>query len=186
MRSAIVDTGPLVAFLDRSEQHHRWVVEKIEELDPPLLVCEPVLAEAMHLLARFPRGQDALFRLLENVALRIAFRIEEHVPALLKLHHKYRDRPMSLADACIVRMAEIHEHHAVLTLIPISQSIANLAASRLSSFIQCRVSRFFSFFAWSSTRATDGRPHRGRRRCVIVRWKSLDERCPFFRTVGSG
>ena len=57
MRSAIVDTGPLVAFLDRSEHHHRWVVEKIEGLDSPLLVCEPVLAEAMHLLARFPRGR---------------------------------------------------------------------------------------------------------------------------------
>ncbi len=113
MRSAIVDAGPLVAFLDRSEQHHRWVVEKIEELDPPLLVCEPVLAEAMHLLARFPRGQDALFKLLENGALLIAIRIKEHIPALLKLHLKYRDRPMSLADACIVRMAEIH---AVLTL----------------------------------------------------------------------
>ncbi len=116
MPVAIVDTGPLVAFLDRAEQHHRWVVEQVEELDPPLLVCEPVLAEAMHLLARFPRAQDALFELLENGALSIAFRIEEHVPALLKLHQKYRDRPMSLADACIVRMAEIYERHAVLTL----------------------------------------------------------------------
>ncbi len=116
MRAAIVDTGPLVAFLDRAEQHHRWVAEQVEELAPPLLVCEPVLAEAMHLLARFSRAQDALFGLLENGALRIAFRIEEHVPALLKLHQKYPDRPMSLADACIVRMAEIHEQHAVLTL----------------------------------------------------------------------
>lgn len=116
MPVAIVDTGPLVAFLDRAEQHHRWVVEQVEELDPPLLVCEPVLAEAMHLLARFPRAQDALFELLENGALKIAFRIEEHVPALLKRHRKYRDRPMSLADACIVRMAEIYERHAVLTL----------------------------------------------------------------------
>jgi predicted nucleic acid-binding protein len=51
MRAAIVDTGPLVAFLDRAEKHHRWVAERIEELDTPLLVCEPVLAEAMHLLA---------------------------------------------------------------------------------------------------------------------------------------
>jgi predicted nucleic acid-binding protein len=116
MPVAIVDTGPLVAFLDRAEQHHRWVVEQVEELDPPLLVCEPVLAEAMYLLARFPRAQDALFELLENGALSIAFRIEEHIPALLKLHQKYRDRPMSLADACIVRMAEIYERHAVLTL----------------------------------------------------------------------
>jgi predicted nucleic acid-binding protein len=58
MPAAIVDTGPLVAFLDRAEQHHRWVAEQVEGLDPPLLVCEPVLAEAMHLLARFPRAQD--------------------------------------------------------------------------------------------------------------------------------
>ena len=116
MRRAIVDTGPLVAFLDRAEQHHRWVVEQVEELEPPLLVCEPVLAEAMHLLARFSRGQDALFGLLENEALKIAFRIEEHIPALRKLHQKYRDRPMSLADACIVRMTEIYEQYAVLTL----------------------------------------------------------------------
>jgi uncharacterized protein len=66
MRAAIVDTGPLVAFLDRAEQHHRWVAERVEELDAPLLVCEPVLAEAMHLLARFSRAQDALFGLLER------------------------------------------------------------------------------------------------------------------------
>ena len=116
MRPAIVDTGPLVAFLDRAEQHHRWVVEQIEELEPPLLVCEPVLAEAMHLLARFSKGQDALFKLLENGALSITLGIDEQIRALHKLHQKYRDRPMSLADACIVRMSELHERHAVLTL----------------------------------------------------------------------
>ncbi len=116
MRPAIVDTGPLVAFLDRAEQHHRWVVAQVEELSPPLLVCEPVLAEAMYLLARFSRAQDALLGLFEIGALKIAFRIDEHVPALRKLHQKYRDTPMSLADACIVRMTEIYERHAVLTL----------------------------------------------------------------------
>jgi uncharacterized protein len=116
MRAAIVDTGPLVAFLDRAEKHHRWVAQRIEELETPLLVCEPVLAEAMHLLARFSRAHGALFGLLENGALMIAFRIDEHISALRKLHQKYRDRPMSLADACTVRMAEIYERHAVLTL----------------------------------------------------------------------
>jgi hypothetical protein len=70
MRAAIVDTGPLVAFLDRAEHHHRWVAERVEELDTPLLVCEPVLAETMHLLARFSRAQDALFGLLEMVRAR--------------------------------------------------------------------------------------------------------------------
>jgi len=116
MRAAIVDAGPLVAFVDRAEQHHRWAAARIEELEAPLLVCEPVLAEAMHLLARLSRAQDAVFGLLENDALRIALRMEEHLIALRRLHSKYRDRPMSLADACVVRMAEIHDQHAVLTL----------------------------------------------------------------------
>jgi len=68
----------------------------------------------MHLLTGFSKGQDALLGLLENGALRIGFHID--VSALRKLHQKYRDRPMSLADACVVRMTEIYEQHAVLTL----------------------------------------------------------------------
>jgi predicted nucleic acid-binding protein len=106
----------LVAFLDRAERHHRWIGQRVAEFDAPLLVCEPVLAEAMFLLARSDKAQDALLALLENGALRIALHIEEHVAALRTLRRKYRDRPMSLADACIVRMAELHERYGVLTL----------------------------------------------------------------------
>jgi len=115
-RAAIADAGPLVAFFDRAESHHAWAVERVRELAAPLLVCEPVLAEAMYLLAGLPKAQDALFGPLENGALRVAFHVEEHVPALRALQRKYRDRPMSLADACIVRMAELFERHQVLTL----------------------------------------------------------------------
>ena len=113
---AIADTGPLVAVIDRAERNHRWAVEQIEGLEAPLLVCEPVLTEAMYLLARYPQAQDMLFELLENGALRLAFKIEENIGALRKLMHKFRDMPMSLADACVVRMAENYEHHTVLTL----------------------------------------------------------------------
>jgi uncharacterized protein len=113
---AIIDTGPLVAFFDRAERHHRWVVERIEELEAPLLVCEPVLTEAVYLLSRFSKAPDALFALLQNGALSIAFQIHEHVDALRRLLQKYQDTPMSLADACVVRMAEIHDRHDVLTL----------------------------------------------------------------------
>jgi predicted nucleic acid-binding protein len=113
---AIVDTGPLVAFFDRAERHHRWVADRIEELEAPLLVCEPVLTEATYLLGRYSKAQDILFDLLQNGALKVEFRIEEHVGALRKLLQKYKDTPMSLADACIVSMAEIHDRHAVLTL----------------------------------------------------------------------
>jgi len=113
---AIVDTGPLVAFFDRSERHHVWTAARVAELDAPLLVCEPVLTEAFYLLARFPKAQDALFGLLQDGALKVAFRLEEHLGALHRLAGKYRDTPMSLAEACVVRMAEIHESHSVLTL----------------------------------------------------------------------
>jgi uncharacterized protein len=116
MTAAIVDTGPLVAFFDRAEQHHGWVAERIEQLDAPLLVCEPVLAETMYLLAPYSRATNAVFELLQNGALSVAFRIDEHIDALRRLLQKYRDTPMSLADACIVCMAEIYNGHAVLTL----------------------------------------------------------------------
>jgi predicted nucleic acid-binding protein len=71
---AVVDTGPLVAFFDRSERYHHWTADRIEELDAPLLVCEPVLTETIYLLARFPQAQDALFGLLQNGAVSVAFR----------------------------------------------------------------------------------------------------------------
>jgi predicted nucleic acid-binding protein len=116
MTEAIIDTGPLVAFFDRAERHHRWVCERVEELEPPLLVCEPVLAEAMYLLRHHPKAQDALIDLVQNHALSVALRLDEHTDSLRKLLRKYRDKPMSLADACIVRMSEVHDRHLVLTL----------------------------------------------------------------------
>jgi predicted nucleic acid-binding protein len=114
--TVIVDTGPLVAALDRADRYHQWTVDQIERLVPPMLVCEPVLAEAMFLLRNLSRARDELLRLLGNGALSVAFRIEEHVPQLRELLRRYRDRPISLADACIVRMAELKPHHAVFTL----------------------------------------------------------------------
>jgi len=116
MNAAIVDTGPLLAFFDRAERHHNWIVERFKELDAPLLVCEPVLTESMHLLARSPGAQDTLLEWIENGALTVAFQIGEHIESLRALVRKYSDQPMSLADACIVRTAEMYERHAVLTL----------------------------------------------------------------------
>ena len=115
-RAAIVDTGPLVAFLDKAERHHGWTVEQVRTLDAPLLTCEPVLAEAMFLLSDLPKAQEALFDLLAKGAVRIAFQVGEHLAPLRALHRKYRDRPISLADACVVRMAEVFECHCVFTL----------------------------------------------------------------------
>lgn len=113
---AIVDTGPLVAFFDRRERHHRWSASRIEAMDAPLLVCEPVLTEAMYLLSRFPRAQDTLLGFLRNGAMAIGLRLEPEIGVVQLMLRKYQDTPMSLADACVVRMAEIHADHAVMTL----------------------------------------------------------------------
>jgi predicted nucleic acid-binding protein len=70
----------------------------------------------MYLLGGLSRAEEALWELMTNGALRIGLHIEDHVPELRTLYLKYRDRPMSLADACVVRMAELHDGHAVFTL----------------------------------------------------------------------
>ncbi len=113
---AIVDTGPLVALLDRAEKYHVWAVEQVEQLDSPMLVCEPVLVETMFLLTRNPTAQDTILDFLEKGILRIPFHLDEHVPEIRALRKKYRDRPMSLADACLVRMAELFKRHHIFTL----------------------------------------------------------------------
>jgi predicted nucleic acid-binding protein len=73
-------------------------------------------AKAAYLFGRFPKARDALFGLLQWGALVLALRLQQHIAALHRLLRKYRDTAMSLADACIVRMAEIHDNHSVLTL----------------------------------------------------------------------
>jgi uncharacterized protein len=113
---AIVDTGPIVAFFDRAERYHHWAVEHIEQLQAPLPVCEPVLVEAMFLLQEHSRVQDTLLEFVQDGEFSIAFRVDDHIRPLRDMMRKYRDVPMSLADACLVCMAEIHEGHAVLTL----------------------------------------------------------------------
>lgn len=115
-RSAIGDTGPIVAYLDASDQHHQWAVGRFRELSPPLLVCEPVLTEATYLLSGLPEAQDRLLHLVEKGAWKSDFRVDEQAPFVRALIRKYCDRPMSLADACVVRLAELNPAHRVLTL----------------------------------------------------------------------
>lgn len=112
----LLDTGPLVSFLGSGLKHHRWAVEQWKRLVPPLLTCEPVLTEAAFLLKREGQDTDALFALLERGVIRIALAVQEEQADLRALMHRYRNRPMSLADACLVRLSEIHTASVVLTL----------------------------------------------------------------------
>lgn len=112
----IVDTGPLVAYLVKSDQHHHWAVAKFDELDAPFLTCEPVLTETCFLLARFSGAVRRFFELLNSGLLEVDFAVLDERITLEKLIRKYEDLPMSLTDACLVRLAEIHSAAAVFTV----------------------------------------------------------------------
>jgi predicted nucleic acid-binding protein len=112
----ILDAGPLVAFLNRRDNCHAWAVEQFGRIEPPLLTCESVLSEACFILAKARPGNDKVLELLERGVLAIRFRVNDHVEALTKLRKKYADAPMSLADACLVRMAETSPGSVVFTL----------------------------------------------------------------------
>ena len=113
---AIVDAGPLVAFFRKDDSHHAWAVEALRNLRGPLVTCEPVLAETMHLLRAWPPARDAILAWIGNGTLAIEFDLAQDCAAVRRLMKKYRDQPMSLADACLVRMAETFDDHVVCTL----------------------------------------------------------------------
>jgi predicted nucleic acid-binding protein len=113
--AVLLDTGPLVAFLVAGSEHHDWVCAHWKRLHPPLLTCEPVLTEAAFLLKREGCDADPLFELLHRGVLRIGLEIETQLADLRALMRRYRDRPMSLADACLVRLAELHPAGRVFT-----------------------------------------------------------------------
>jgi len=112
----IIDTGPLVAFLVSEDSHHSWAVEQFKILTFPFLTCEPVLTEAFYLVHRLKQGKSRFFELLNSGLLTVGFDLMEERTALSRLVRKYHDVPMSLADACVVRMAEISPKASVFTL----------------------------------------------------------------------
>ena len=116
MSALLLDTGPLVAFLAADTLHTAWVHEQWKRAEPPLLTCEPVLTEAVFILKREGVNSDAIFALLERKVVRVALQLEKERADLRALMRRYRDRPMSLADACLVRLAELHSGAKVFTL----------------------------------------------------------------------
>lgn len=98
----IADTGVIVAFLDSRDQHHGWAARVFPE-GLPFRVCEPVLTEASYQLS----SHDGLLALFERGALRLDWSLDRRRLARVReLMDKYRNRPMSLADACCVAMCE--------------------------------------------------------------------------------
>ena len=112
----IVDTGPIVALLNSRDQYHAWARELFESIDPPLATCEPVISEACFLVRGMKGGAQAVFGLLDRGVLDLSFRLEPHLTAVEVLMTRYSSVPMSLADACLVKMSELDPKSIVLTL----------------------------------------------------------------------
>lgn len=116
MKHFAVDTGPLVALLNRRDTFHGWATELLDEIECPLYSCEAVLTEACFLLRGSPGGADAVLDLLERGVLLVDFSLASETHAIRKLMAKYASVPMSLADACLVRMAELKKDLSIITL----------------------------------------------------------------------
>ncbi len=117
MTAWLLDTGPLVAFFDRSDADHEWAKDRWAHAPVPMLTCEAVLAEATYLLwehAGLP-GEKVL-ALFERKVIAAPFRLEDHAAPVAHLLEKYSDQKMQLADACLVRMSELHRDCRVFTL----------------------------------------------------------------------
>jgi len=116
METVILDASPLVAYFDAGEEHHEWCVQQFESLHPPLLSCEAAIAEAVYLVES--RGGDSarIFEFLRDGLIQLPFRLESEVQAVVVLRRRYADVPMSLADACLLRLSETQTNARVFTL----------------------------------------------------------------------
>jgi predicted nucleic acid-binding protein len=102
----LVDAGPLVALVDADDQFHKKCVAALKVVREPLVTVWPPVTEAMYLLSDLPKAQDALWEMVARGVLQLLPLDLADVSRIRELMGKYADRPMDLADAALVRVAE--------------------------------------------------------------------------------
>ncbi|HUI27140.1 MAG TPA: PIN domain-containing protein [Candidatus Kryptonia bacterium] len=108
----IADTGFLVAFASRTDEHHEWALSVAEHVTEPLLTCEAVLAETAFHLQSVP----LTLAMLREGLIVLGFDCREHPLQLAALAKRFADRRPDLADLCLVRMSELYPRHSVITV----------------------------------------------------------------------
>lgn len=112
----LLDTGPIVALLSKNDRHHARAAAAFAACAPPFRTCEAVVAEACFLMRRASRtGPAEVVRLATRGVFEIALSAGDELSALATLFERYTDRPISFADACLIRCAELHEEPRILT-----------------------------------------------------------------------
>ena len=114
--NALIDTGAILALLDRSDRWHQRCTNALRQLRLPLWTSEAVLTELFHLVGDNNREVRAAWKFVRSGALTIAPLKDEELPLLDALMHQYRDRPMDFAEATLVRIAERESLTLILTI----------------------------------------------------------------------
>jgi uncharacterized protein len=112
----IADTSAVVGLIRRRDQWHPWVSSEVVGLEPPFLTCEAVISESCFLLQDAPGGGEKVLDLLSDGFLKISFSLDHELASIHGLIRKYDDVPMSLADACLVRMSELIDKSVIFTV----------------------------------------------------------------------
>ncbi len=115
-QQVLIDTGPLVALLDRNDRFHAWMKEIWKTIEPPAFTCEAVMTEACFLLRGLYGGKESAISLLSRGILQIPYDLNEEAQVVEELMRRYSSVPMSLADACLVRMTELYPSSELLTV----------------------------------------------------------------------
>ena len=116
MPAVLVDAGPLVALLDRSDPDHASCEDVFKSIYEPLVTVWPAFTEAMYLLRFSWQAQNGLWEMVETGAVQILPLELDDAPRMRTLMRKYRDLPMDLADAALVRVAEREKLRRIFTL----------------------------------------------------------------------
>lgn len=112
----LVDAGPLIALIHEDDNEHDRCREAFMAMNEPLGTVWPAIAEAMHLLSFSSQAQEALWEMIEMAAVKILPLGADDVPRMKELMRKYRDLPMDVADAALVRVAEREKLRRIFTL----------------------------------------------------------------------
>ena len=116
MKPVLVDTGVIVALLDRSERHHARCVTVMEGLERPLVTCEAAIAESCYLLRGLPGAADTVLENVERGVFQIPFQLSRVAAAVRSILRKYRDLSPDFADACLIQLADELDTGDILTL----------------------------------------------------------------------
>jgi predicted nucleic acid-binding protein len=115
-QAVIVDTGVLVALLNKNDEYHQWASAQLKRIQPPLLTCEAIIFETFFLCGKRQQAVKVIFNYLKAGIIKTPFVFANEYDVIEKLMLKYADVPMSLADACLVRLSEQYQNSCVFTL----------------------------------------------------------------------